>query len=152
MRASLSTSKRTRKWWHAVLYWVLDVVIVNAHVVYNAATSGTMNRKDFHKAVARGLLDQGGRRRSQTRGPRKKKPRSTSTSTFPESRFYGRHLPDFGNSESKSQRCRACPFYFGRTGTRQKRTTLTCSACGIALCKECFAPYHTTEHPSRDMM
>ena len=155
LRASLSTSKRTRKWWHAVLYWVLDVVIVNAHVVYNAATSGTMSRKDFHKAVARGLLNgggSGGRRRGQTRGPKKKKPRPTPTSTFPESRFYGRHFPNFGNSESKPKRCRACPLYFGRTGRRQKRTTLSCSECKIALCKDCFTLYHTVEHPSRDMM
>ena len=45
----------TVKWWKRVFFHLLDLSIVNAHILYNA-TADKMTQLEFRIAVAKGLL------------------------------------------------------------------------------------------------
>ena len=48
---------RTVKWWKRVCFHLLDLSIVNAHILYNATADNKVTQLEFRIAVAKGLLE-----------------------------------------------------------------------------------------------
>lgn len=53
---------------------------------------------------------------------------------FTEEKYFSYHVPQ----DSTFRRCAFCRI----TRRKQVRSALSCSACGVALCRACFKPYH----------
>ena len=45
------------KWWKRVFFHLLDMAIVNAHILYNASSEVKLTQLEIRRAVAEGLLD-----------------------------------------------------------------------------------------------
>ena len=50
-------SHRSVKWWKSVFFHLLDLSIVNSHILFKAATGSKMTRLDFRSSVAMSLLE-----------------------------------------------------------------------------------------------
>ena len=47
---------RSVKWWKRVFFHVIDMAIVNAHILYNASSDTKLTQLEFRRAVVEGLL------------------------------------------------------------------------------------------------
>ena len=50
-------SHRSVKWWKRVFFHLLDLTLVNAHILFKAATGSRMSQLDFRSSVATSLLE-----------------------------------------------------------------------------------------------
>ena len=50
-------SHRSVKWWKRVFFHLLDLVLVNSHILYREATESRISQLDFRLAVARSLVE-----------------------------------------------------------------------------------------------
>ena len=48
---------RSVKWWKRVFFHLLDLSLVNAHILHKAATGSKMTLMDFRSSVAKSLLE-----------------------------------------------------------------------------------------------
>ena len=49
-------SHRSVKWWKRVFFHLLDLTLMNAHILFKAATGSRMSQLDFRSTVATSLL------------------------------------------------------------------------------------------------
>ena len=132
-RKVYSCSQKSKKWWHRLFYFFLDVGIVNAHILETeSAHCASRSQKEFRIDLAKEMMVQ--------HTSRKRKGRSSVESAPPSSRFCERHFPDL---LPKHRNCRYCS-----TTTLRKRTSYCCAQCNpeepIPLCVvPCFRLYHS---------
>ena len=50
-------SHRSVKWWKRVFFHLLDVTLVNSHILYKVATQKKMTQLDFRLSVAKSLTE-----------------------------------------------------------------------------------------------
>jgi hypothetical protein len=56
MRAALSISRRTRKWWKRLLDWIIDVSFINSYLLFKVLyNNNDLSRRDFMLIVCRML-------------------------------------------------------------------------------------------------
>lgn len=123
---------RSVKWWKRVFFHLLDVSIVNAHIMYNEVSSKKMTQLDFRIAVAKGLTE--GQERSFRR-------RSTQSSEH--LRLTERAFPELMPGDARPD-CRVCS---DRATGHRHQTSYRCKLCKTPLCLfPCFERYHTLVH------
>ena len=126
-RKTYSCSRKSKKWWLRLFYFLLDAATANAYILYKE-TPGTkpLTMKDFLLQLVEYLIScNNSRKRSSTHVPP------------PASRLCERHFVD---RLSTQQQCRVCK--------ERRRTTFCCRDCSpshpIPLCPtKCFRIYHT---------
>ena len=133
MMAYYSFQRKSIKWWRKVFFWLLEVVVNNAHVLYKTHTSSTrkLTLKEFRRELAVQLCHGVVREDSATY---QRHDQSVE-------RLRGRHFPD---KARKRRDCRVCSKR-GSAGERKLVNTF-CNTCTDkpALCVgECFRLYHT---------
>lgn len=126
--ATYNIAWKSRRWWMKLFFYFTDAAIVNTYILYLETLKRTNPRKkplshlQFRSKLADQLIVQFTSRKR--RGP--------PTTVDP---LHGvGHLPE----KTSSRRCRQC----AKRGT-QKRSSVQCKKCEVALCVECFVPYHT---------
>lgn len=128
--------RRSVKWWPRIMYFLIDLAIVNSYIAYKVS-KGAKCRQDqfsFRLNLAKQLI-QGFFSRK-----RRGKPINfhNKTKTVPDDvRFdqVGKHFPKEGFSQ---RRCKLCS-----TKLNEKRTHFLCSHCDVPLCVvPCFAKFH----------
>lgn len=141
---------KSRRWWLKIFYYCIDACIVNSYTVYkNTMKNCHPNTKPLSQLKFRSNLA------SELIGSycgRKKKGPATHTGKArkrnnPDGRHtienatrltnVGDHLPAKGPT---FRRCANCS-----TSKQQKRSTTVCIQCDVALCIECFIPFHRTK-------
>ena len=50
-------SHRSVKWWKRVFFHLLDVAIVNSHILFKSVTGSKLSQLEFRVAVAKGLME-----------------------------------------------------------------------------------------------
>jgi len=143
-RELYSVSRRSRRWWLRIFYFMLDAALVNAHILYNSVHPGNpMTQLTFRSRVFRGLV--------ANYSSRKRRP--SIEVNFCQSRRHKagqkpRGVPDeirlqrvgvhFPKQVAKFSRCRICS-----TKTHCKRSRVQCAVCCVPLCIDpCFEKFH----------
>lgn len=151
--SSYSISWKSRRWWVKLFYYVLDSAVVNSFILYSetmklSSTKGTkpMSHLNFRNMLANELIDNYCSKK--TRGPKaspkvvisKAKFSRKSTSCTGNVKSYVMQLGDVGShmpAESTPRRCAHCS-----TKKNPKRSRVVCKKCNVALCINCFEPFH----------
>ena len=130
-RKLYSCSRRSKKWWFRLFYYLVDISVVNSHVIISETPNvAAISSKNFVIEVARELMS--------SYSSRKRSP-NTSASVPPSICYCERHFPA---KCEKTGQCLIC----GLSGER-KRTIFGCKDCSkdfIHLCPvPCFKVFHT---------
>ncbi|XP_035207145.1 piggyBac transposable element-derived protein 4-like [Stegodyphus dumicola] len=136
LRERYEIGRRSRKWWHRILYFLIDLVIVNAFILWKVSRkdSGPQDQLHFRLRLARQLISGFSSRK------RKGRPASflSSKKTVPDDvrlTKVGDHIPTV---QKTYRRCRLCS-----TKGHEKRTRYVCTACNVPLCiNPCFLKFH----------
>eukprot|EP00050_Salpingoeca_kvevrii_P004934 m.265610 g.265610 ORF g.265610 m.265610 type:complete len:639 (-) comp11063_c0_seq1:1549-3465(-) len=126
-----------RRWYLPVVYYHLELAMINACVVFNVGRSkkDKMSHLNFRMAVIEALAD-----RAKATKRRRSSSQSSATNDVAEQRRYehAQHLPVNVGSDRRAD-CVYCP-------TRH-RTAFICSHCQVHLCvkadRNCFYDWHT---------
>nr|CAH7740638.1 unnamed protein product [Callosobruchus chinensis] len=126
--ANYSISWKSRRWWMKIFYYLVDASIVNSYVLYRETlkkknpSAKPLSALQFRSQLADDLI--GSFCQRQKPGPPSKKKSQGSS-----------HLPVKGTY----RRCVLC----SSSKKKQTRSNIICELCNVALCKDCFAPYHS---------
>ena len=157
LRSSLTVHRKTRKWWHPLIFWLIDQSLINAYILYKNECAHfkqtPMSRKKFHKAVAESLL--GG---LEPTAPPKSRESFGSTSVNQRKRRARLSLDTTimcipVKHEGNPKQYVHCYDSSGAT-VQRRRTAFMCKGCGVALCinmegKNCWEAYHN-RHPREE--
>lgn len=138
--------QKSRKWWIKLFYYFLDSAVVNSYILHEQHCKNkrikAMSHLLFRSSLVNGLIDNFNSRRKPGRssavGRCRKTNRSDGRRTVENTirlSNVGDHLPQ---KIDKYRRCAFCS-----TKEKEKRSNMLCETCGVALCKLCFAPFHT---------
>lgn len=142
-RTCYSVSRRSRKWWMRIFYFIIDSAVVNAHILYQSVhPESVLTLLQFRTALFRKLCNTSFRRRRSpldgnsftARRPRQSAVNRKKPGVPDDIRLHGQHMPE---KISSFRRCRMCS-----TRNNNKRSRTICSTCRVALCIECFAAFH----------
>lgn len=120
--------RKTNKWWKRVFYRLLLMAVSNSWILYKKCQSKKIPLIDYLIPLAEELIATGKHKyqvHKVAAGPpsRKKKPMINVD-----------HLPVKNGTR---RRCAQCS-----QKKEQVRSNYICSTCEVALCVDCFAPYH----------
>jgi len=123
-RKLYSCSRKSQKWWPRLFYFLVDVAVVNAHILESLSPHHRKRPlKEFCLELAMEYL---------TLFMGRKQPRALPPVDPPESQL---HWPS--DRRNSRRRCAQC----SKSG-KEKRTYYECSVCNVGLCPECFEDYH----------
>jgi hypothetical protein len=123
-------SHRSVKWWKRVFFHLLDVALVNSHILYKAATRSRMTQLDFRLSVAKKLTEGLERPRHRHHSPAPQLPVRLTERAFPEPIANGKRAD-----------CKVCSV---RGAGQRHQTGYRCKLCHTPLCLyPCFERYHT---------
>ena len=141
---SYPMSRKSSKWYKKIFFFLLDLVVVNAHAVHKIL-GGSLSQLDFRMELVRGLLATGGARPPHRSAQlRLAAPPSQARLTLPVTqeeldRQTGNHFP----SRIEGGKYRRCHLCYKDDKTR-KNTPTECLTCSVSLCTYgCFARYHS---------
>ena len=149
LRALYQCDRKSKKWWHRIFFYFLDVTLVNAYVIFCNLNEDKITLKMFKTRVVHGLAGTSGlkskdRKRisgefseaSPAVGPASKK---FKTKIPQEIRLQkSDHLP---SRIASHRRCNYCS-----TKKEPHRTIWECSLCQVPLCNNkrgCFTKFHS---------
>lgn len=139
---------KSRRWWLKIFYYCIDACVVNSYILYKT-TLGQINNKakplsqlQFRSALATDLVGnysgrvKHGPTQQVGRGRKRNRPDGRPT-IMNATRLVnvGVHLP---RKIKSYRRCAYCS-----TSEQQKRSNVLCIKCDVALCIDCFVPFHT---------
>jgi len=144
-RELYSDSRRSRRWWLRIFYFLLDASLVNVHTLYNSIhPNHPMTQLEFHTRVFLGLVRN---YCSRTRC-------ESVDVNFLQSRRHSvdrkrKGVPDeirldhagvhFPKQVEKFRRCRVCS-----TKQHCKHSRVQCDVCCVTLCIDpCFQKFHS---------
>jgi Transposase IS4 len=136
LKERYAIGRRSIKWWHRILYYLIDLAIINSFILWklNKRSSANHDQMSYRLRLARQLID-GFTTRKRIGRPisflanKKEVPDDVRLAAV------GQHMPTQGNTY---RRCRMCS-----TRAHEQRTRFTCSFCSVPLCIDtCFAKFH----------
>lgn len=131
--------RKSNKWWKKVFYRLLMTSIVNAHVVHQDVTERRRPLLPFLVAVAESLLTFGNASKEVNKQRHSSSETMSSSSSTARLFNVGNHFPIEGKTR---RRCAWCAKI-----KKEARSKIVCTSCNVALCKNCFQPYHTLKKP-----
>ncbi|XP_049816312.1 piggyBac transposable element-derived protein 4-like [Schistocerca nitens] len=138
LKSIYEIDRKSKKWWHRILWHFLDVTVVNACIIYNEHCDNDQKTlKQFTLSVIAGLV---GETSSSTPNRKRSQIQRNKFEPFvaPEKRFdSASHMPEKG----PPRRCAHCS-----TAKEPHRTRSFCKMCNVGLCltktKNCFTEFH----------
>ena len=125
-RKLYSCTRKSKKWYMRLFWYILDVAIVNAHIIESESKPTKRPQKEFRLEMASDLMS--------CHSSRKKRGRPSDSS--PTCCYHERHFPSELNTTCQ---CKVCS-----SGSHRKCTKYGCSSCKVHLCPvPCFGMYHT---------
>ena len=143
---SYPTARKSPKWYKKLLFFLLDMMVVNAHAVYKYLGGSLVTQLEFRRQLIRELLARGSTRRPL--GPRiaipSAVPRQQARCTLPVTqeefdRLTG-HFPSIIGDGKTYRRCYLC----WKSNKKRSHTKTQCLKCNVKLCTYgCFGKYHS---------
>lgn len=137
LKERYAIGRRSRKWWHRIFYFLIDLAIVNSYIMYKVDHGQDTCQKqlDFRIHLAKQLI---GNRSFRKRIGRPVNFLSKKQNLVPDdvrTVNVGKHLPKTLQSR---RRCRLCS-----TEGAEVRTKFLCEVCNVPLCIDpCFRRFH----------
>ena len=145
-------SHRTIKWWKRAFFFLFDMAVVNAYLLYlskNPNKQRRLSHERFRITLAKELLEISGvdvdhTNETTTPGPHR-------NPCQPAARLQERHFPTtIGRSQSDRPMQMDCHVCSKRRGRGRKTTTYKCKECNLPMCVvPCFELWHTKRDPQR---
>lgn len=141
----LDSSRKSIKWYKKLFFHILDITVLNAHILYNIQTGKKIQLLQFRLNLVRQLLEEF----SPTRNPSKGGRRSANMTPSP-LRLSARHFPSpVPSTATKSKPQRQC--YVCKHTTKGKKhrkdSRWMCVECDVALCIfPCFTTFHSVKN------
>jgi hypothetical protein len=142
MVSSLQCVRKSFKWYIKLFFHLLDLTLINSHILYNLHTGENITHDDFQLTLIREIFQ------------KFHKPRPTTTSGRPSQgndslRLKERHfltlVPPTPSKENPTRKCHVCSNSKLREKKRRESRYM-CAKCGIGLCVHpCFQNYHTLQ-------
>ncbi|KAL8576039.1 hypothetical protein ACOMHN_052057 [Nucella lapillus] len=140
MRSYYGIANKARKFWKYIFWFIVDVSMINAFVLYKEARGGPrpkpMTHLEFHLEVARELVRNYTSRKRQASFP--------ASSPLAPKEPRPRH--EISNIKTKHGKrlCVVCKQRgVTKSSGKKKQTVFECPICNVALCKDfCFQHYH----------
>lgn len=123
--------RKSKKWWKKVFFRLLMITVVNSWILYEETKKKKIQLIDFFVPLAEEMIAVG---KANAKVKRKRTP-SRPTSASKLMMNVGDHLPVEGDTRRRCVRC--------SKKKKETRTKTLCTMCKVALCKKCFALYHT---------
>lgn len=140
MRTVYGLDRKSKKWWHRIMFFFYDAAVVNAYVLYTLSEEAPMSMKDFRLTIVEHLVANkmvSSMQQVESQLPiqiRNRKPHQPAAVELTQST----HQP----MRSTRRRCAVCS-----SKQFEIRTSWICSVCQVPLClgknKACFQRYHT---------
>jgi hypothetical protein len=126
MRQSYSIGRKSKKWWPNLVWWLIDMCILNAYSLYNQQQQVKIRQLEFRQELMQQLVEQYSQERSHVGRP------SCVPYLQPQQGHYPQHIPQ----QHDCVRCRAVE-------QRRARTNFQCKLCHAHLCIDpCFELHH----------
>ncbi|CAI6355306.1 unnamed protein product [Macrosiphum euphorbiae] len=148
LRVTYGVDRRSKKWWHRLFWGMIDILFVNAYIIYKDL-NGQMTLLEFRRIVVQGLINKKEQptpvRGLFQRKPKENKgqinrPRGKNWSVPNDVRFGNRGIHWIKYLDERG-RCEVCSM-----NQIQSRPRSKCTHCGIFLCsnekKNCFNIFH----------
>lgn len=137
MRSYYGSSTKAFKWWKYIYWFLVDVSMINAYVLYTEAPGGPrtklLSHLEFHIKVAKALIGNFSSR----------KRRSVMMKEPPPAKKEHHEATKIGSLRGK-RNCYVCSEAGILTpGGKKVQSTFECKICQVAVCKGvCFATFH----------
>jgi hypothetical protein len=129
-----SVSRKSKKWWYRLFYYLLDTALANSFILYCLSPNHPkLTELDYLKQLAVSLIATKSRDEEVQPRPQRKKKKIAA----PPRMTVGNHWP---KKVKNSRKCQQCT----RPGSTGPRSSFICKACNVHLCiNSCFEHYHT---------
>lgn len=140
-RERYEIGRRSVKWWHRIMYFLIDLAIVDGYVLWQTPREKDkkQDQLSYRLRLARQLINGFSSRKRPGRPVNYSKKKKGKENVPDEVRLVqvGRHMP---KKNLTFRRCKHCSIM-----KREKRTKITCTYCDVPLCIEpCFTSFHAT--------
>jgi hypothetical protein len=126
LHASYSIGRKSKKWWPNLVWWLIDMCIINTYSLYQQKQQVQISQLQFREQLMQELVKQYPQERCRIGRP----PRS------PPSTIQVPHYPSLSNE------VHGCCYCSHRPDNR-KRTQYRCDLCDVYVCAApCFALFH----------
>jgi hypothetical protein len=141
-----SCLRKTSKWYKKLFFYLLNLCIINAFILYRKFGPATKTEHSgFKLSIVNDLIEEA------ASAPRPQPEKGRKILGEKPSRLIDRHFPSHIPPKEGAKRaipardCGACNFKISKRRSRKrKQTTYWCQDCGIPLCvPRCFEVYHT---------
>jgi Transposase IS4 len=130
LRESYSMGRKSKKWWPCLVWWCLDICIINAYSLHCMNTKDSLTHLQFRERLMNQLREKYGQPRSPIG---RKRHKTTSTNQ-------NQHWPILVEEQG---RC----WYCHNIKKNRSAPQTKCESCNIYLCiDDCFKKYHTITH------
>jgi hypothetical protein len=127
LHASYSIGRKSKKWWPRLVWWLIDMCIINAYSLYNQQQQVKISQLEFRQQLMQQLVEQYGQQRSSIDRP---------SPTLQRQRQKG-HWPVRTHEERDCVHCSVQP-------KQRTCTSFQCEQCRVHLCIDpCFKLFHT---------
>jgi len=136
--SSVHSSRKTMRWYKKIFFHLMDLALLNAHLLHRQKTGKRMPLAQFQMEVIRQLIQQHKPNIPSKCTHRKRKADLPSRLT---ERHFMDKLPPTAKKAAPTARCVVC-----LSKNKRKESRYQCKQCKVALCIEpCFEQYHTLE-------
>jgi hypothetical protein len=127
LRQSYAIGRKSKKWWPQLVWWLMDMCIINAYSLYQRKQQVQISQLEFRQQLMQQLVEQYKQERSRIGRP----PHSPQQAQPQE------HWPEKVEERGDCVYCREHENQRARVRTR-------CKGCGVYLCIDpCFELHHT---------
>ncbi|XP_065319133.1 piggyBac transposable element-derived protein 3-like [Gordionus sp. m RMFG-2023] len=143
LKSLYEISRKWRKWWLPIFFWLIDAAIINSFIIYNILTDNKLSSKEFRRQIIASELaycknvnrDDNIHNDNNYISMQRK---NNKPYILPEIRLKNSaHQPQAGTS----RRCTFCS-----TKLNPRRTRWSCKSCNVPLClnknRNCFESFH----------
>lgn len=148
LRVTYGVDRRSKKWWHRLFWGMIDILFVNAYIIYKDL-NGPMTLLEFRRIVVQGLINKK-EHPTPVRGLFQRKPKENKGHinkrrgknwSVPNDVRFGNRGVHWIKYVDERGRCEVCSM-----SQIQSRPRSKCTHCGIFLCsnekKNCFNIFH----------
>jgi hypothetical protein len=129
MRESYAIGRKSKKCWPQLVWWLIDMCIINAYSLYQQQQQVKISQLQFRQQLMQQLVEQYGAERSNIDRP----------SSTPHKQQQQGHWPEHTEERGDCMYCRM-------SKNQRTRIRSRCKGCGLYLCIDpCFELHHTRE-------
>jgi Transposase IS4 len=126
LHANYSIGRKSKKWWPRLIWWLIDMCIINAYSLYQQKQQVQISQLEFRERLMQELMQRYPQERARTGRP----PHT------PNEYSQQPHWP--AHSDERAD----CTYCSNRVDSRT-RSRIRCDVCNVALCIDpCFKLFH----------